>query len=68
MLRSRPSASCGRGTGHSAATLLLQTGTCDVVQIQRLLGHSRLDTTAVYLHVEESDLREAMGRHPLGTG
>ena len=51
---------------HSAATLLLQTGTCDIVQMQRLLGHSRLDTTAVYLHVDESDLRQAMERHPLG--
>ena len=51
---------------HSAATLLLQTGTCDIVQIWRLLGHSQLDTTAVYLHEDEGDLRAAMGRHPLG--
>lgn len=51
---------------HSAATLLLQTGTCDLVQIQRLLGHSRLDTTALYLHLEPRDLQAAMQRHPLG--
>lgn len=51
---------------HSAATLLLQSGTCDIVQIQRLLGHSRLDTTAIYLHVEQRDLQEAMSAHPLG--
>jgi hypothetical protein len=51
---------------HSAATLLLQSGTCDIVQIQRLLGHSRLDTTAIYLHMEQRDLQEAMSAHPLG--
>jgi len=43
---------------HSAATLLLQSGRCDILQIQQLLGHSRLDTTAIYLHVEPGDLRE----------
>ena len=51
---------------HSCATLLLQTGTCDIVQIQQLLGHSRLDTTAIYLHLEPHDLRAAMAVHPLG--
>ena len=50
---------------HSAATLLLQSGTCDILQIQQLLGHSRLDTTAIYLHVEPRDLRNAMEAHPL---
>lgn len=50
---------------HSAATLLLQSGKCDIVQIQQLLGHSRLDTTAIYLHVEPGDLRRAMAAHPL---
>lgn len=50
---------------HSAATLLLQSGTCDILQIQQLLGHSRLDTTAIYLHVAPKDLQAAMARHPL---
>jgi integrase/recombinase XerC len=50
---------------HSAATLLLQSGTCDILQIQQLLGHSRLDTTAIYLHVAPRDLQAAMARHPL---
>jgi integrase/recombinase XerC len=53
---------------HSAATLLLQSGTCDIVQIQKLLGHERLETTAMYLHVEQRDLQEAMSVHPLGAG
>ena len=51
---------------HSAATLMLQNGV-DLVCIQQLLGHARLDTTAIYLHVELASLRAAMEAHPLAT-
>jgi len=50
---------------HSMATLLLQSGRCSLVEIQRILGHSRLDTTAIYLHVNDAELREAVNAHPL---
>ena len=50
---------------HSMATLLLQSGKCSLVEIQQLLGHSRLDTTAIYLHVEGAQLRSAVESHPL---
>jgi integrase/recombinase XerD len=50
---------------HSMATLLLQSGEASLPEIQRILGHSRLDTTAIYLHVTEGELREAVGAHPL---
>jgi site-specific recombinase XerD len=49
---------------HSCATHLLQHG-ADVRQIQQLLGHRALETTALYLKVDVSHLAEVIGRaHP----
>ena len=50
---------------HSMATLLLQSGQADLVSIQHILGHSRLDTTGIYLHVVPAQLRQAVEAHPL---
>jgi integrase/recombinase XerD len=49
---------------HSCATHLLRHG-ADVRQIQRLLGHRALETTALYLKVDVSHLAEVIERaHP----
>lgn len=49
---------------HSFATLLLRNG-AHLVAIGGLLGHSSLETTAVYLHVTAEDSRRAVDCHPL---
>jgi site-specific recombinase XerD len=52
---------------HTFACLLLKGG-CDLYSLQRMLGHTRLDTTATYLHATVEDLRQAVGMHPLSDG
>ena len=49
---------------HSFACLLLTNG-ADLHCLQAMLGHTRLDTTGIYLHATAEDLRDAMAKHPL---
>ena len=49
---------------HSFATLLLENG-CDVRYVQEMLGHSKLETTAVYTHVSMRTLKAMHAKyHP----
>jgi len=49
---------------HTAATLMLQNGV-DVRTLQEILGHDNLNTTQIYTHVDNANLREAMQANPL---
>lgn len=50
---------------HTAATLMLQNGV-DVRTLQEVLGHDHLNTTQIYTHVDNDDLRTAARANPLG--
>lgn len=50
---------------HTAATLMLQNGV-DVRTLQEVLGHEHLNTTQIYTHVDNENLRLAAQANPLG--
>ena len=50
---------------HTAATLMLQNGV-DVRTLQEVLGHEHLNTTQIYTHVDNENLRAAAKANPLG--
>lgn len=49
---------------HSFATMLLHRQV-DLISLQRLLGHASIESTAIYLHVDMTRLREAVDAHPM---
>ena len=49
---------------HTAATLMYQNGV-DIRSLQTILGHENLDTTMIYTHIEDQQLREATSKNPL---
>jgi integrase/recombinase XerC len=48
---------------HSFATDLVESG-ADVFTVQKLLGHARTETTAIYVEASEQRKAEAVGRLP----
>lgn len=50
---------------HTAATLMLSNGV-DVRTLQEILGHENLNTTQIYTHVDNTELRIAAQANPLG--
>ena len=49
---------------HTAATLMLSNGV-DVRTLQEVLGHEHLNTTQIYTHVDNAELRIAAAANPL---
>lgn len=50
---------------HTAATLMYQNGV-DVRVLKEVLGHENLDTTQIYTHVANEQVRDAIEHNPLG--
>lgn len=51
---------------HTAATLMYQNGV-DVRVLKDVLGHENLNTTQIYTHVSDSQMKDAMKQNPLST-
>ena len=49
---------------HTAATMMLSGGV-DVKTVQEVLGHENLNTTQIYTHIENSELKLAAHANPL---
>jgi site-specific recombinase XerD len=50
---------------HTAATLMLKNGV-DTRALQEVLGHSSLNTTQIYTHLDNTTLHEAAMANPIG--
>ena len=45
---------------HTAATLIYDHGNTDVLVLKQILGHESVQTTEIYTHLSQNDVREAM--------
>ena len=49
---------------HTFATLMLEGG-CDIYSLSKMMGHSDIKTTTIYLSASAEHLRLQVGKHPL---
>lgn len=49
---------------HTFATLMLEGG-CDIFSLSRMMGHSDIKTTTIYLAATAEHLRQQINKHPL---
>ena len=50
---------------HTAATLMYQYGNIDIRTLKEILGHENLNTTEIYTHVSDNELKKAIDSNPL---
>lgn len=49
---------------HTFATLMIEGG-CDIYSLSKMMGHSDIKTTTIYLHTSAEHLRAQIIKHPL---
>jgi site-specific recombinase XerD len=49
---------------HTFATLMLEGG-CDIYSLSKMMGHSDIKTTTIYLAASAEHLRSQMTKHPM---
>jgi len=49
---------------HTFATLMIEGG-CDIYSLSRMMGHSDIKTTTIYLFASADHLRSQMTKHPM---
>lgn len=52
---------------HTAATLMYKYGNVDVKALQEVLGHEHLNTTEIYTHANNEEIRKALNNNPLSS-
>lgn len=52
---------------HTAATLMYQSGNVDIRVLKDILGHEQLNTTQIYTHVSDANMKAAMDNNPLAS-
>ena len=50
---------------HTAATLMYGTGEVDIRVLKDILGHEQLNTTQIYTHVSDKQMKRAIDLNPL---
>lgn len=50
---------------HTAATLMYGTGQVDIRVLKDILGHEQLNTTQIYTHVSDQQMKRAIDLNPL---
>ncbi len=50
---------------HTAATLMYSTGQVDIRVLKDILGHEQLNTTQIYTHISDAQMKRAIDLNPL---
>ena len=51
---------------HTAATLMYKNGV-DIRTLQDVLGHENVNTTMIYTHINDANMKDAASKNPLSS-